>query len=145
MIIFTVEQRSFFDRQRVGHLATADAAGHPHVVPVCYVAAADVVYIALDAKPKRVGWQDLKQVRNVMENSQVALVIDRYTEEWQHLAYMLIRGTAALLPPDTAEQQHAVTLLRARYPQYQAMPIDTQPVVAIRPQSVVAWGDILGE
>jgi hypothetical protein len=55
----------------------------------------------------------------------------------------VIRGTAVLLPPDTAEQQQAVTLLRARYPQYQVMPIEAQPVIAIRPHAVVAWGDLL--
>ncbi len=61
------------------------------------------------------------------------------------LAYVLIRGTAVVLPPDTTEQQYAVTLLRARYVQYQAMPIDMQPVIAIRPQSVVVWGTLLAE
>jgi len=35
--------------------------------------------------------------------------------------------------------------LRVRYPQYQAMPIDAQPVVAIRPQAIVAWGTLLEE
>jgi PPOX class probable F420-dependent enzyme len=111
-------------------------------VPVCYVAVEDVLYIALDAKPKRVAWQHLKRVRNLLANPQVALVIDRYSDAWQQLAYLLIRGTAALLPPDTAEQQRAVALLRVRYPQYQAMPIDAQPVVAIRPQAIVAWGTL---
>jgi PPOX class probable F420-dependent enzyme len=138
--MLTLEQRTFLNTQRVGHLATADAAGQPHVVPVCYAVGEDGLYIALDAKPKRVGWQGLKRVRNIMDHPQVALVIDCYTEDWQHLAYVLIRGTATLLPPATAEQHHAVALLRTRYAQYQTMPIDVQPVIAIRPQAVVAWG-----
>ncbi len=71
----------------------------------------DGLYIALDAKPKRVGWQGLKRVRNIMDHPQVALVIDRYTEDWQQLAYLLIRGTAVILLPATAEQQHAVAVL----------------------------------
>lgn len=140
----TVEHHAFLDTQRVGHLATADATGQPHVVPVCYAAAAaDVLYIALDAKPKRVGWQHLKRVRNVLANPQVALVVDRYSDAWQHLAYVLIRGTAALLPSGMADQPHAVALLRVRYSQYRTMPIDTQSVIAIRPEAVVAWGNLL--
>ena len=145
MTMLTAEHRAFLDRQRVGHLATADAMGQPHVVPVCYACDADAFYIALDAKPKRVGVQQLKRVRNLLVNPQVALVIDRYTEDWEHLAYVLIRGTAVLLPPDTVEQQHAVARLRARYTQYQTMPLDAQSVIAIRSQSVVAWGNLLSK
>ncbi len=117
MSLFTHEHRAFLEIQRVGHLATTDVAGQPHVVPVCYACDADAVYIALDAKPKRVGWQQLKRVRNLRTHPQVALVIDRYSEAWQQLAYLLIRSITELLPPKTVEQQHAVTLLRARYPQ----------------------------
>lgn len=131
--------------QRVGHLATADTAGQPHVVPICYATVEDLLYIALDTKPKRVGWQCLKRVRNLLVDPQVALVIDRYSDDWRHLAYLLIRGTAVLLPPDVDEQHHAVALLRARYAQYQTMPIDVQSVIAIRPQAVVAWSNLLGE
>ncbi len=143
--MLTPEHRAFLDTQRVGHLATADAAGQPHVVPVCYAVGAAALYIALDAKPKRVGWPHLKRVRNLLANPQVALVVDRSSDNWQQLAYVLIRGAAELLPPDTAEQQHAVALLRVRYPQYQGMLIDAQPVIAVRPQSVVAWGALLAE
>ena len=141
--VLTPEQRAFLNMERVGHLATADSVGQPHVVPVCYAVGEAALYIALDAKPKRVGWQHLKRVRNLLVNPQVALVIDRYRDDWQHLAYLLIRGTAALLPPDMAEQPHAVALLRMRYPQYRTMPIDMQPVIAIRPHAVITWGTLL--
>jgi hypothetical protein len=82
-------------------------------------------------------------VRNLRDNLQVALVIGRYMEDWQHLVYVLIRCTAALVLPDTVEQQHAIMLLRARYLQYQVMPIAVQPVIAIRPQAVAAWGKLV--
>jgi PPOX class probable F420-dependent enzyme len=142
MTTFTREQLAFLQEQRLGHLATADDAGQPHVVPVCYVCDGQSLYIALDAKPKRVASQQLKRVRNILQNPHVALVVDRYSEDWSRLAYVLIQGTAALLTPDGDEQQQAVTLLRDRYPQYHSMPIDEQPVIAIRPQSVVAWGSL---
>jgi len=126
----------------VGRLATADRAGQPHVVPVCYAYAAGSFYIALDAKPKRVAHERLKRVRNILDNPQAALVIDHYDEDWSALAYLLVRGTAALLPPGDPEHARAVELLRARYPQYRAMPIDQQPMIMIRVESVVAWGAI---
>jgi PPOX class probable F420-dependent enzyme len=140
MPVLTPTQSAFAEAQRTGHLATADHAGQPHVVPVCYAYAHGSFYIALDAKPKRVAHKRLKRVRNILENPQVALVIDRYAEDWSKLAYLLVRGLAALLPPDDPEHARAVELLRARYPQYRAMPIDEQPAIVIRVESVVAWG-----
>jgi PPOX class probable F420-dependent enzyme len=138
----TEAQLAFVEAQRVGRLATADRTGQPHVVPVCYAYAAGSFYIALDAKPKRVAPERLKRIRNILDNPQVALVIDRYADDWSALAYVLARGVAALLPPGDPEHIHAVELLRARYPQYGPMPIDEQPAIAIRVASVVAWGAI---
>jgi coenzyme F420-0:L-glutamate ligase / coenzyme F420-1:gamma-L-glutamate ligase len=140
--ILTPAQAAFAEAQRAGRMATADRAGQPHVVPVCYAYADGSFYIALDAKPKRVAHERLKRVRNILDNPQVALVIDRYDEDWSALAYLLARGSAALLPPGDLEHTRAVELLRARYPQYHAMPIDQQPAIVIRIDSVVAWGAI---
>lgn len=134
------EQLAFVQSQRVGRLATADRAGRPHVVPVCFACDGASFYIALDAKPKRVAPTRLKRVRNLLDNPQAALVFDRYSEDWGALAYVLVQGTAALLPPGDEEHRRAVMLLRDRYQQYQAMPIADQPVIAIRVEKVVAWG-----
>ena len=144
MSTLTGEQMSFVEAQRAGRLATADASGQPHVVPVCYAYDGVSFYIPLDTKPKRVEPQRLKRIRNILENPRVALVIDRYSDDWSALAYLLVRGPATLLPPGDEEQEHAIALLRGRYPQYRAMPIQEQPVIAIRPASVVAWGAVQG-
>jgi PPOX class probable F420-dependent enzyme len=137
---FTDQQLSFLAAQRVGRLATASHSGAPHVIPVCYACDRTRLYIALDAKPKRVAPTQLKRIRNIAENPQVALVVDRYSDDWSELAYLLIAGSASLLPPDDAAHHHAIALLRARYSQYMAMPIELQPVIAITPLSIKAWG-----
>jgi PPOX class probable F420-dependent enzyme len=134
------QQRAFLLSQRVGRLATADSAGAPHVVPVCYACLGNMVVIALDTKPKRVSPQRLKRVRNILENPQVALVVDHYEEDWSRLAFLLIRGSAALLPTEHDTHAEAVAALRQRYTQYQTMPIEQQPVIAIQVESVVGWG-----
>jgi hypothetical protein len=46
---------------------------------------------------------------------------------------------AALVQPGQQEHTGAVALLRRRYVQYQAMPIEQHPVIAIRPTKVVGW------
>ena len=67
---------------RVAHLATADAHGQPHVVPICFIFDGKNFYSPIDEKPKRVTASKLKRLRNIRENPQVALVIDRYDENW---------------------------------------------------------------
>jgi coenzyme F420-0:L-glutamate ligase / coenzyme F420-1:gamma-L-glutamate ligase len=139
MHTFSRDQLAFLEAQRVGRLATADRAGQPHVVPVCYACDGISLFVALDAKPKRVDARQLKRVRNILENPAVALVVDRYQEDWSQLAFLLIQGTAALLEPGAGEHTRVIALLRARYPQYAAMPIEQNPAIAIRPISVVGW------
>ncbi len=135
--------RAFIGRHRVGRLATADASGTPHVVPVCYAFDGEHIYSALDLKPKRVAARRLKRVRNVLENPRVALVIDEYSEDWDRLAYVLVQGTAALLEGGE-EQRHAVALLRQKYPQYAGLLEQDALVLKLTPQKVVTWGRVQG-
>lgn len=134
------EQTAFLVRQRVARLATADAAGKPHAVPVCFAFARSSIFIALDEKPKRVPASDLKRVKNILENPEVALTADRYAEDWSLLAFVMVRGSAELLEPDTGEHAAAVRLLRGKYHQYETMRIEENPVIAIRPEKAVSWG-----
>lgn len=138
--VLTREETAFLVRQRVARLATADAAGEPHAVPVCFALAGTSVYIALDEKPKRVPVSNLKRVRNILENPDVALVADRYAEDWELLAFVMLRGRAELLEPDTEEHAAAVRLLRGKYHQYEAMRIQENPVIVVRLERAISWG-----
>jgi PPOX class probable F420-dependent enzyme len=136
----TPEQTAFLVHRRVARLATADAAGKPHAVPVCFAYAPGAVYIALDEKPKEVPATRLKRVRNIVENPNVALIADRYDEDWGRLAFVMLRGRAGLLEPGIEEHAAAVRLLRGKYHQYERMRIEENPVIAIRPERVASWG-----
>jgi coenzyme F420-0:L-glutamate ligase/coenzyme F420-1:gamma-L-glutamate ligase len=138
--VLTPEQTAFLVRQRVARLATADAAGRPHAVPVCFVYSPGAIYIALDEKPKDVPPDRLKRVRNILENPDVTLVADRYAENWDRLAFVMVRGRAGLLEPGAEEHGAAVRLLRGKYHQYERMKIEENPVIAVRPESVASWG-----
>src|SRR4051794_5184669 len=135
----TESQAAWLATRRVAHLATAGADGAPHVVPVCFAWDGSAFYIALDAKPKRVAPTQLKRVRNILANPQVALLCDTYDEDWSRLSYILVHGAADLLDPGPAHTA-ALSLLRAKYPQYRAMPLEAQPVIHITPTRFIAWG-----
>ena len=136
------EQRRFIDTARVARLATADASGQPHVIPVCFAGDGDTVYIAVDEKPKRRPGAPLQRERNLLENPRAALVIDHYEEDWQQLGWVLLRGTTELLRAGQ-EVVRAHRLLRAKYSQYAAMRLEGLPVIALRVQRTVSWGRLV--
>lgn len=134
-------ERRFLDSQPVGRLATADAAGRPHVVPVCFALAGDSVYVAIDAKPKHGDPLRLKRLRNIAENPSVSLVVDRYADDWSRLGWVLLRGNAEILT-EGAEHANAQDLVRARYPQMREMDLTGLPVIALRLDRTSHWGDL---
>ena len=97
------EQRCFVDTRRVARLATADATGRPHVIPVCFARNDDTLYIAVDQKPKRRPGAPLQRERNLLENPQAALIVDHYEDDWQQLGWVLLRGVAELLRAAAAD------------------------------------------
>ncbi len=131
--------QAFLASQRVGHLATVDRAGEPHVVPVCYALGERSLYVPIDEKPKQPG-RTLKRVRNILETGRAAVVVDRYDEDWSRLAWVLLRGSAELLQPGCDEHERALTLLRQRYPQYRVTFLERLPVIAVRIERIVYWG-----
>ena len=133
-------QRRFLESRRVGHLATADASGMPHVVPVCFAVSENAVYITIDQKPKG-DPRSLKRLRNIADNPQAALVADRYDEDWTRLGWVMLRGRAEILAGGE-EHDMAQEMLRARYPQYRRMQLAELPVVALRIARVTSWGDL---
>jgi PPOX class probable F420-dependent enzyme len=137
--MLTEEQRRFLAAQRVAHLATADAAGRPHVVPICYALAGGSVYFTIDEKPKRAPGARLKRLSNLRANPFAALVADRYDEDWARLGWVMVQGRAEVLAAGP-EHDSAQARLCARYPQLAAMSIAALPVVAIRIEHATSWG-----
>ena len=130
--------RSFIDAHQVARLATADAKGVPHVVPICFVVLGNTLYLTIDEKPKQ-DVRRLKRLRNIAENDQVAVIVDRYDDDWSQLGWVMLRGPAEIVEtgPDHAAAQAA---LKTRYPQYRAMQLAGLPVIAIRIARVTRWG-----
>lgn len=135
-------ERDFFEAQRVGRLATVDAEGTPHVVPVCYALVGRALYVVLDEKPKSVPARSLKRVRNLLVNPRAALVVDHYEDaDWSRLGWVMARGDASVIEPG---EEHAAALreLRRRYPRYRSMDLDQSPMIALRIDKLSGWGQL---
>jgi coenzyme F420-0:L-glutamate ligase / coenzyme F420-1:gamma-L-glutamate ligase len=133
---------AFIRDRRVGRLATADAGGTPSVVPVVYAILAlddqPVIAIAIDEKPKG-DPRALQRVRNILERPEVALVVDEYRENWDELAWVLVRGAASLIEPGDVGHAEALAALRQKYPQYAGMRLEERPAIIIRDLSTRSW------
>jgi PPOX class probable F420-dependent enzyme len=131
---------AFFDTRRIAYLATADRHGEPHVVPVCFVRMGEQIYITIDQKPKRL--TELKRLRNIAENSSVALTVEHYDDaDWSKLGWLMIRGKAVILR-NGSDHDVAQAALRAKYHQLQNMELESLPVIAIQVAKVASWGDL---
>ncbi len=133
------DERRFLDQRRVAHLATADAQALPHVVPVCFAIEQNTLYITIDEKPKRAGV--LKRVRNILENPSVAVIVDRYDEDWTLLGWVMLHGRGEILAAGE-EHDRAQALLRLRYRQLEDMQIAQHPVIAVRIERTSHWGNL---
>lgn len=131
--------RAFIERQRVARLATVDAEGHPHLVPIVFALVDEVVYSAIDEKPKRT--TRLQRLRNIETQPAVTLLVDVYDEDWSQLAWVQLRGQAAVIEGGD-EHAHGIAALRARYPQYASMRLESRPLIRIAIERAIVWGAI---
>jgi hypothetical protein len=73
----------------------------------------------------------------------VAVLVDRWSEEWSRLAWVRLEGRAVVLEPSTdqsdAEHSRAVGLLRARYPQYEGHALESRPIIRIAVERIRGW------
>jgi PPOX class probable F420-dependent enzyme len=136
-MILSARQYAFVERRRIGHLATADSAAKPQVMPICFAIHEDTLYTALDEKPKRA--RDTKRLKNIRENPHVSFLADHYDEDWSRLGWVMLRGRAAILDDGDAFEQGGA-LLRKRYGQYASMSL--VPVIAVRILQVRSWGNL---
>lgn len=132
----------FLVAERVARMATAEASGAPHVIPICFWFDGRHFYFAIDEKPKRGRGLSLKRMRNIAENPRIAIVVDHYEDDWSHLAYVMIRGTAQVVE-DNEEYMMVLRNLRDKYRPYRAMSLspETNLIVRINPEQVNVWGE----
>jgi len=124
----------FLERERVCRVATCDAEGMPHVVPVCHVVHQGRMYFASDAHSRK--------IHNLRQNPHAAVTVDLYTEDWGRLAGILVQGTARIIEGGP-EFRSIRKLLYGKYPQYPeeaALEEGESVIVELTPTHVTSWG-----
>lgn len=121
---------------RVARLATTGADMQPHLVPVTFAVDGDLIYIAVDHKPKTT--VNLRRLRNIGENPRVAVLADHYAQDWETLWWVRADGRASVTSAEDKTMRHPLDLLAARYEQYR----DNRPagpVIVIQVQRWTGW------
>lgn len=119
---------------RVARLATLGAEG-PHLVPICFALDGEVLYSAVDEKPKRS--RRLQRLENIRARAAVSVLVDHYEEDWTRLWWVRLDGTARV-HEDGPERERGLELLGAKYEQYRVEP-PTGPVIAVRIERWRSW------
>ena len=121
--------------KRSGALATVGPDGRPHLVPFVFALKGDILYWAVDAKPKRS--KELQRLRNISRDPRVSVLFDQYSDDWSELWWVRVSGTARILT-EGDERARAVNALRGKFPQYREQPLDNA-VVAIDVEEWLGW------
>ncbi len=141
----TTDERALLDGTRRAVLATIRPDGTPRLVPIGFVARDGdpgtlELWSSLDEKPKVSGDpRDLARVRDILGRADVAVLVDRWSEDWSELGWLRLGGVARLVEPDGIAAD-VVPALRARYPQYATHDLEGRPMLAITITSVSSWG-----
>ena len=120
---------------RVARLATLDADGRPHLVPIVFALGGDTLYSAVDAKPKRS--RTLRRIENARRRPDVTVLVDHYDEDWTRLWWIRLRGRARVLEGGE-EATRALELLTAKYVQYRVA-APGLPVLAVDVDEWRGW------
>lgn len=130
---WTKAEKDFVAPARVARLATVDAKGIPHNVPICPLLDKGKLYFGTEAGAKK--------ARNIKANANVALVLDDYTEAWGNLRGIMIQGRARVV--DTRKFRELRKKLYTKYLQYESTSPLTEgdaAIVEIIPQKKFNWG-----
>jgi PPOX class probable F420-dependent enzyme len=111
------------------------AGGDPHLVPFCFALVDDVVYSAVDGKPKRS--THLKRIDNIAATGRAAVLVDEWAEDWTQLWWVRL-DCAATLVEDPAVRDRALAALAAKYAQYGDTP-PTGALLALTPTRWTGW------
>ena len=120
---------------RVARLGLVDDDDRPRVLPVTFALVGDVLYSAIDQKPKRPGVEPAR-VRYLRRRPEFALTVDHYEDDWSALAWVQVLGRAEIVDP--AADPAGLDALVAKYAPYRSQP-PPGPLIRLTPERTLWW------
>ena len=129
------EARERFSTSRVARLATVRPDGAPHLVPIVFALDGDVVFTAVDHKPKQ--GKPLQRLDNLRSEPRCAVLVDHYTEDWSALWWVRADGIAKVVDQPPGDHP-GLALLTGRYAPYRDVPL-RGPLIVIEVTRWSGW------
>ncbi len=111
----------------MARLGLLDEEGRPRVLPVTFAVAEGRIWSAVDQKPKRAPGEELARVRFLRRDPRAALTVDRYSDDWEALAWVQVLGTVEIVEIDRPGSGVELESLIAKYEPYRASPPSRAP------------------
>ena len=127
--------RELTETAPLGHLGFLDDRRLPRVLPVTFAVAGEAFWSAVDHKPKRVPGRELARVRWLRRNPAAALTVDRYSDDWERLAWVQALGQVEVLD---APAPAALEALTAKYAPYRER-APAGPFLRLVPDRILFW------
>jgi PPOX class probable F420-dependent enzyme len=118
----------------VGRLGLIDDEGAPRVLPVTFAVAEGRVWSAIDQKPKRAA--EPARVRFLRRDPRAALTVDRYSDDWDRLAWVQVLGQVRIV--GAAEGAKGLEALTRKYAQYRGS-TPPGPLLGLEPERYLWW------
>lgn len=132
MSTLSERQLALIATQPVCRLATANADGSLHLVPVCPVVVDGAVYA------------DLLHARqteaNLRRTPRATVLFDEYSSSWDKLWGVQLRCRAEFLTEDDPAWGAVWQRFQAHYPQHAAFAWQPRRLVRFTPERVLSWG-----
>jgi pyridoxamine 5'-phosphate oxidase family protein len=119
MSAFTEKEIEYLNEQRLGRVATVDAEGRPHVVPVAFRYNGDLDAVDIGGH----NFARSKKFRDVGRTGQAAIVIDDVLPPWRPRG-IEVRGKAEVRTEGGTE----------------IMENFAEEIIRIHPRRIVSWG-----
>jgi PPOX class probable F420-dependent enzyme len=103
---------------------------------VTFALAGGRIWSAVDEKPKKAPGEELARVRFLRRDPRAALTVDRYSDDWDNLAWIQVMGEVTIV--DTDEGAAGLARLTAKYAQYRDSP-PPGPLLALDPERCLFW------
>lgn len=124
------------EEARVAHLGMLDLDRGPRVLPVTFAVAEGRIWSAVDRKPKRDSERELARLRFLRRDRRAAFTVDRYSDNWEKLAWAQALGEVEIVAPADAAQ--ALRSLAQKYEPYRESP-PPGPLLALTPERWICW------
>jgi PPOX class probable F420-dependent enzyme len=119
---------------RVARLGLLDDQGAPRVLPVTFAVAEGRIWSAIDRKPKRA--RAPARLRFLRRDPRAALTVDRYSDDWDQLAWVQVLGRVEIV--EVGEAVGGLEALSEKYQPYRDQE-PPGPLLALRPERYLWW------